>query len=152
MYIQDEEGEELFRVKGRLLSIGVHLTIYDLKSNELLDIRQSLWMPKMPQFEIYQGNTQCLRVKKRNKEKQNPDTFSVDSLIDGSRLKVVGDWSHYEYEIHRGTGAHAYPIATIAKRMWKMIDHYSVEVAAGEDVLVLLGLAIVIDKIVHENW
>eukprot|EP01103_Thecamoeba_quadrilineata_P019982 TRINITY_DN835_c0_g1_i1.p1 TRINITY_DN835_c0_g1~~TRINITY_DN835_c0_g1_i1.p1 ORF type:complete len:506 (-),score=110.22 TRINITY_DN835_c0_g1_i1:114-1631(-) len=152
MYIKDPEDEELFRVKGRLISLGTHITICDLKRNSLIDIKQSLLMPKMPQFHVYQGENICLLVKKKNKSRNDPESWSVDSVGDGTRLRIVGEWKMMEYEIHRGTGAHAYPIATIARRQWRLLDSYSVEVAAGEDVLVILALCIIVDKIVHENW
>jgi uncharacterized protein YxjI len=152
MYIKDDTDEEIFRVKGRLISIGAHLTIQDLKRNPLIEIEQSVWMPKMPQFHIFRGRKLCISVKKKNKSKDSSETFSVDDVAHGARLKIVGDWSRYEYEIHRGTGQNAYAIATIARKMWNMIDSYSVEVAAGEDVLTTLALCVVIDRIIHENW
>jgi len=152
MYIKDQDDEEIFRVKGRLLTIGADLLILDLRKNPLIEIRQSVWMPKMPQFEIVRGHKECLAVKKRNKSKQSPEAFSIDSINDGSRLRIVGDWPSYEYEIHRGTGAHAYPIAKVSRRFWKLTDCYSVEIAAREDILVILALCIIIDRIIHENW
>ena len=72
--------------------------------------------------------------------------FEVDGP--GPRdYEASGDFLDHEYELQRSQGL----AATISKRWFSLTDHYGIEIAEGEDVVLMLATAIVIDLVCHDE-
>lgn len=143
MYIRDELGEEVFRVKGKLLSVGARLKIVDLKGVELAYIRQRLAFRK-PYYEVWKWNTLAATLKgKKHRE------LTGDCYADGSRLTLAGRPKELDYELRRGTGALAHGMARVFSTT---LEDYVVEVGAKEDVVLVLAMALIVDRVNHCDW
>jgi len=140
-YIKDEAGEEIFRVKGKLMSVGARLKIVDLRGVELAYIYQRLALRK-PYYEVWKWDTLFMSLKGKKGHELGADYFA-----DGSRFSFIGRFKENDYEMRRGTGMLSHQVARISPFN---TDSYIVEIAAKEDVIVVLSAAIIIERICHD--
>jgi len=64
---------------------------------------------------------------------------------DGPDLRVQGNIVDHEYTIERD----GQPVAEVSKRWFRVRDSYGVEVAPGENDILILATAAVIDTMAH---
>lgn len=142
--IQDERGRDVYYVDGRALSLGDKLSFQDMEENELAFIRQRL-LAWGPTYEILRDGKVVAQVKKelftffRCK-------FEVD-VPGPDDLEAVGDFWDHEYQFERRGDV----VASVSKRWFSWTDTYGIEVADGEDDVVVLASAVVIDLVCHDR-
>jgi uncharacterized protein YxjI len=142
--IQDENGNDVFFVDGKAFSFGDKLVFKDMAGGELARIEQKL-LAWGPTYEIYRDGRQVAVVKKslftllRCK-------FTVD-VPGPDDLEAQGDFLDHEYTFTRGSG----PVAHVSKRWLSWRDTYGIDIAAGEDDVLLLACAVVIDMVCHKE-
>ncbi len=142
--IADEAGRDLFLVKGKLLSLGNQLAFTDLAGNELAYIRQRL-MCWQPTYEIHREGRLVAVV-----EKGILPFFHCRFTIDvpgPDDLEANGDLLDWEYTFERNGQA----VAQVSKELLNWSDTYGVAVAEGEDDILILASAVVIDLVCHDN-
>lgn len=142
--IQDADGNDAFIVDGAGFSIGAQLSFQDLAGKELVHIEQrlSLWSPT---YEIYKGDKVVAIV-----EKEAFTLFSCAFTVDvpgPDDLQAEGDFLDLEYEFKRGDRL----IATVSKRWFSLSDTYGIDIAEGEDDVLILASAVVIDMACHQD-
>lgn len=144
-YIRDEQGENLLEVTGRLLSIRDKLTLRDLQGNVLATITGHL-IALRPTYTIDRPNQPDATVKKDfiNILREG---FSVDMAGGLPDLRIQGDILEHSYTISR----QGVTVAQVSKKWISLRDSYVVDVAEGEDAILLLACAIVVDRITHEE-
>lgn len=142
--IQDDQERDVFFVDGKAFSIGAKLSFQDMSGNELLFIRQKV-LSWGPTYEIYRGGVQVAVVKKELFTLFHC-TFTVD-VPGPDDLVAEGDFTDHEYVFRRGES----PVASVSKRWFTWIDTYGVEVNEGEDDVLMLASAVVVDLACHEN-
>ncbi|MFL6291089.1 MAG: LURP-one-related/scramblase family protein, partial [Thermoanaerobaculia bacterium] len=62
-------------------------------------------------------------------------------------LEAQGDFLDHEYTFTRG----GEPVAQVSKRWLSIRDSYAIDVAAGEDDVLLLACAVVVDMACHKE-
>lgn len=72
--------------------------------------------------------------------------FTVD-VPGPDDLEAQGDFLDHEYTFERQGRA----VASISKRWFKWTDTYGVDIADGEDDVLLLASAVVIDMVCHQE-
>ena len=144
-YIRDEQGENLWEVTGRLLSIRDKLTLRDLQGNVVATISSHL-IALRPTYTIDRPGQPDATVKKDfiNILREG---FSVDMAGGLPDLRIQGDILEHSYTISRQGNT----IAQVSKKWISLRDSYVVDVAEGEDAVLLLACAIVVDRITHEE-
>jgi uncharacterized protein YxjI len=142
--IQDESGRDVFYVDGKAFSLGNQLAFRDMQGHELASIRQRL-LAWGPTYEIY-GRGELRAVVKKAVFTLFRCRFSVD-VPGPDDLEARGDFTEHEYEFERGGRT----VATVSKRWFSWTDTYGVEVAEGEDDLLILASTVVIDMACHEE-
>lgn len=140
--IKNEEEEEVFFVDGRAFSFGDKLSFQDLRGNELAFIRQKL-LSWGPTYEITRGG-ELLAVVKKELFTFFKCRFTVD-VPGPDDLEAQGDFLDMEYTFQRGDRT----VAEVSKRWFAFSDSYGVEVAPGEDDVLVLASTVVIDMICH---
>jgi uncharacterized protein YxjI len=143
-YIQDESGQNVFFVDGKVFALGDHLSFQDLAGNELAFIRQKL-LAWGPTYEIYRNGTLYATIKKEIFTFFHC-RFSVD-VPGPDDLEAEGNFLDHEYTFTR----HGQPVATVSKQWFSWTDTYGVEIARGEDDVLLLASTVVIDMACHEK-
>ena len=142
--IKNEQEQDVFLVKGKLFSFGDKLSFQDLAGNELVFIDQRLlnWSPT---YELWKQG-ELLAVVKRELFSFIHHRFTVD-VPGPNDLEAEGDFLDHEYTISRGGSV----VATVSKRWFSWTDTYGVEVADGEDDVLLLATAVVVDMVCHDD-
>ena len=142
--IKNEAGEDVFFVDGKVFTIGDKLSFQDLNGNELAFIRQKL-LSWGPTYQIYR-NGDLAAVVKKHLFTLFRCKFTVD-VPGPDDLEAAGDFWHHEYSFRRGDRE----VAWVSKRWFSWSDTYGVEIADGEDAVLLLASTVVIDMVCHQE-
>ena len=142
--IADDHGREAYFVDGKLLSLGRRLEIKDPSTREVLAVIQQRLIALLPTFEIHLPGRVNVTIAKRIS--LLTDRLKIDVPGPGD-LEVYGDLFHHEYAISR----RGREIAHVSKRWVALVDSYGVEVEEGEDPLLILASAVVIDELLDER-
>lgn len=140
--IRDEAGNDVFFVDGRAFSLGDKLAFRDMEGRELLRIEQKL-LSWGPTYEI-ERDGETLAVVKRHLFSFLHHRFTVD-VPGPDDLEATGDFLDHEYEFRRGD----HTAAVVSKRWFSFTDTYGIDVADGEDDVLVLASAVVIDLVCH---
>ena len=140
--IKDDQGRDVFFVDGKAFSIGEKLSFQDMAGNELAFIRQKL-LSWGPTYEIYRGG-QLAAVVKKSLFTFLHCKFTVD-VPGPDDLEAEGTFLDHEYSLTRGGRT----VADISKKWFSMTDTYGVEIADGEDDILILASTVVIDMACH---
>ena len=142
--IRNEAGEDVFFVDGKAFSLGDKLSFQDLAGRELAFIRQKL-LAWGPTYEIHRDGALAAIVKKhlftlfRCK-------FTVD-VPGPDALEAQGNFLDLEYTFRRA----GRPVAEVSKRWFAWSDTYGVDIADGEDDVLVLASTVVIDMVCHAD-
>ena len=142
--IQDENGRDVFFVDGKALSLGDQLSFQDMKGNELAFIKEKVFTWGKT-YEIHRSGRLAAVVKKELFSLIHC-RFTVD-VPGPDDLEAKGDFLDREYEFTRGDR----PVAAVSKRWFTWSDTYGVDVAEGEDAILILASAVVIDQACHSG-
>ena len=143
-FIRDEEGHDVFFVDGKVFTIGHKLSFQDTAGRELAFIQQKL-LSWSPTHEIYRDG-QLVALIKKELFTFFHCRFSID-VPGPDDLEAEGDFLDYEYSITRGGRI----VATVSKKWFAWSDTYAVEVAEGEDAVLILAATVVIDMVCHDD-
>lgn len=136
--IRDADGNDVYRVDGKAFALGHHLSFRNLQDQELAFIRQKsfTWGPT---YEIYRNGALTAVVKKTlftfAEYRFTIDVPGPDDLV------ARGDLLQHEYEFLRGEQR----VAHVSKEWFTWVDTYGVDVADGEDDILVLASTAVID-------
>jgi len=140
--IKNENGEDAFFVDGKAFSLGSHLSFQDLQGNQLVYIKQKL-LSWGPTYEIYKGDRHHATIQKEL------FTFFRCSFVvhveEQDDLDAEGDLTDHEYVITRNGGQ----VAAISKQWFEWADTYGVDIAEGEDAVLILASTVAIDLACH---
>lgn len=142
--IQNAAGEAVYFVDGRAFSLGNKLSFQDLNRNELAFIAQKL-LSWGPTYEITAGG-QLLAVVKKQLFTFFHCKFTVD-VPGPDDLEATGNFLDREYTFKRRDRE----VAQVSKRWWSWTDTYGVDIAEGENEVLLLASAVVIDMVCHAD-
>jgi uncharacterized protein YxjI len=142
--IRDEAGQASFTVEGAVFSFGDKLSFQDTNGNELAAINQRL-LSWGPTYEIYRGG-QLAAVVTKELFTFFKCRFSVD-VPGPDDIEAEGDFLGQEYTFSRSGRA----IAQVSKQWFAWSDTYGIEIADGEDDVLILASAVVIDMVCHDN-
>ncbi|MDQ6831215.1 MAG: LURP-one-related family protein [Gemmatimonadota bacterium] len=143
-YIKDESQRDIFFVDGKAFSFGDQLSFQDLEGHELAFIKQKL-LAWGPTYEIHRDGQVAAVVKKELFTFFNCK-FNVD-VPGPDDLQASGDFTDHEYHFSRGDRV----VATVSKKWFSWTDTYGVDVACGEDDLLILASTIVVDMACHPD-
>jgi uncharacterized protein YxjI len=139
-WIENAAGEHVFKVNGKALRVRQTLILEDLEGNELCKIQErKLRVKDSMEIEGPGGDRRAL-VKKAM---VTPLRARFDVKVeDGPDLRVQGNIVDHEYEIE----ADGTKIAEISKRWFRVRDTYGIEIAPGQDDVLVLAVAVAVDS------
>jgi uncharacterized protein YxjI len=143
-HIRDENGRDIYFVDGKVFSIGDKLSFKDMRGDELAFIRQKL-LALRPSYEIYRQGRLYATVKKELFTLLRC-RFYVD-IPGPDDLEATGNLLEHEYTFRR----HGEEVANISKKWFSMTDSYGVDIADGEDDVLILASTVVIDMACHQD-
>jgi uncharacterized protein YxjI len=142
--IKNTDGQDVFLVDGKALSIGHKLSFRDMAGNELCYIEQKL-LSWGPTYQLYRSGTLAAVVKKELftffKTRFTVDVPGPDDL------EAEGDFHACHYRFTR----QGQVVAQVSKEWFSFSDTYGVDIQSGEDDILLLACTVVIDLVMHDN-
>jgi uncharacterized protein YxjI len=135
--ITDEAGQPVLRVDGKVLSLHHRLILRDPAGREAGQVHRKLAALR-PAYEITVGGKDVAEVRKHLFTPFG-ERFTID--VHGGGMQIGGDLLSHEFTIARD----GQTVATISKRWLTMTASYAVEVAPGEDDLLILASVLALD-------
>jgi len=143
-YVKDASDRDIYFVDGKAFSLGDQLSFQDLEGNELAFIKQRL-LAWGKTYEITREG-QVAAVVQKELFSFFHHRFTVD-VPGPDDLEAQGDFMDHEYEFRRGGRT----VATVSKKWFSWTDTYGVDIAPGEDPVLILASAVVVDQACHPD-
>ena len=144
-WIENQEGKRVFKVDGKALRLRKTLLFEDMNGKELCMIQQRL-LAIRDTMAIESPRGEQLAVIKKALISPLRDRFSVN-VANGPDLDVTGDILDHEYSIKQGRTK----VAEVSKAWFAFTDTYGVEIASGQNDILILAVAIAIDMMAHPD-
>ncbi len=142
--IENEAGERVYHVDGKVMTVRDTLVITDSRGNQVAIIKEKLVSVK-DTMQIYRGGEVIASVRKKL---FSPFRERYDINVTGGKdLEAEGNIIDHEYKIKRGRDK----IATVSKKLFSIRDSYGIEIMPAEDDVLILASAVVIDMLSHPN-
>lgn len=144
-FIRSEAGETVFEVTGRFIGLRDKLILRNQQGELVATVGRKL-LALRPVYTIQRAGQPDVKVKKDfiNLLRQG---FTVDIEGDPSDLRIQGDILNHNYSIQRdGT-----PVAEVSKKWIALRDSYVIDITEGEDIVLLIATAIVVERIAHND-
>jgi uncharacterized protein YxjI len=142
-WIEDGEGERVFRVDGKALRLRKTFHLEDLEGRSLCTIQKKV-MHIRDTMEIEGPDGE--RMAKVHKALISPlrDRWDID-VEDGPGFEAQGNIVDHEYDIETD----GRKVAQVSKRWFRVRDTYGVEMAPDQDPVLLLAVTVAIDDMAH---
>ena len=136
--IIDEAGQPVLHVDGKVLSLHNRLILQDPAGREVGQVHRKLAALR-PTYEITIGGKDVAEVRKHL---FTPfyERFTID-VPGPSDLEINGDLLDHEFTIERD----GQTVAAVSKRWLSMTASYAVDVAPGEDDVLILASVLALD-------
>lgn len=142
--IKDANGNDVFSVDGKVFSFGDKLSFKDRIGEEVAFIDQKL-LSFGPQYEIRRGG-ETIAVVRKHLFTLFRARFTVD-VPGPNDLEARGNFLDHEYAFERG----GREVARVSKKWFSLADTYAVDIDEGEDDVLILASAVVIDLVSHPD-
>lgn len=136
--ITDEAGLPVLHVDGKVLSLHNRLILRDPAGREVGQVHRKLAALR-PTYEITIDGKDVAEVHKHLFTAFH-ERFTIDVVGDGD-MEITGDLFSHEFTIERD----GQTVATISKRWLTVTASYGVEVAPGEDDVLILASVLALD-------
>jgi uncharacterized protein YxjI len=144
-WIENQDGQKVFKVDGKALRLRKTLIFEDLDGNELCQI-QERWLPIKETMEIEDPRGKQMAVVKKALITPLRDKWDV-KVKGAPDLDVQGDILDHEYKIKQGWGK----VAEVSKKWFRLTDTYGVEIDEGQNDILILAIAVAIDMMAHDE-
>ena len=145
LWIENAAGERVFRVDGKALRVRKTLVFEDTEGRTLCKI-QARVLRVRDSMEIEDADGNRVAMVKQAVISPLRERWLVDRP-GAPDLRVQGNILDHEYEIEED-GA---KVAEVSKRWFRVRDTYGVEIAPGQDDVVVLAVAAAIDAMAHDR-
>ncbi len=142
--IKDADGVDRYFVDGKIFTIGDKLSFQDMNGRELARIEQKI-LSLVRQYRVYRGDQLIATVKKKPFTFFR-DVFELEDAAPGD-LDATGDFFDREYQFTRDGRT----VARVSKKFFSWTDTYGVDIAEGEDDVLILAATVVIDQCCHDD-
>ncbi len=139
-FIQDDQGNRVFKVDGKALRVRDTLVFRDMSGNELCRIQQRMLRIK-DTMEIEGPHGETLAHVKKALITPLRDRYVV-KIGNGPDLDVTGNILDHEFQITDGRQS----VAEVSKRWFRIRDSYGVEISPGHDEILVLAATVCIDQ------
>ena len=143
--IENDRGEQVFKLDGKALPLRKTIRFEDMDGRELCKIQERvLHLKDSMEIESPAGHRMALVQKAVITPLRERWTVKVE---DGPDLSVQGNVVDHEYTLERD----GQRVAEVSKRWFRVRDTYGVEIAPGENDILILATTAVIDTMAHEH-
>lgn len=139
-FIQNDQGQRVFKVDGKALRMRDTLFFRDMQGHELCKI-QSRVARVRDSMEIEGPAGGRIALVQKAMISPLRDRFVV-KIGDGPDLDVQGNILAHEYRIGK--------VATVSRKWFRIRDSYGVEVAPGQNDVLILAVTVVLDQMTSD--
>jgi uncharacterized protein YxjI len=129
--VVDDHGRKVLHVDGKVLSLRDRLVIEDPSGHEVASVSRKL-IALRPTYQIEIDGEEVAEVRKKLFTPFR-DKFTID-VPGPDDLEMSGDLFDHEFTVERG----GREVASVSKRWLSIRDSYAVNVAEGENHLLIL--------------
>jgi uncharacterized protein YxjI len=144
-WIENQEGERVFKVDGKALRLRKTLFFEDMAGKKLCKIQERLLAFK-DTMAIEGPDGDQMAVIKKGVIAPLGDHWAV-KVRNGPDLDVQGNLLDHEYSINERRRK----IAEVSKKWLSMTDTYGVEIDEGQNDILILAIAVAIDMMSHDG-
>lgn len=134
-YITTPEGENVYAVEGKVVSISHKLFLYDMTGTEVANIHKKP-LSLMYKYMICHGEEEVAELRQKF-------GFTMHFICDELGWDIQGNFMSCEFNITKNGET----VATVDRKMFSIGDHYHLYVAHDEDVLNALCVVLAIDDV-----
>jgi uncharacterized protein YxjI len=138
-WIEDGDGERVFKVDGKALRFRDTLVLEDRSGTELFKVQEKK-LHIRDTMEIESGDRTVATIKKALITPLR-ERFSIE-VADGEDMEAKGNIVDHEYKIERG----GEKVAEVSKRWFRIRDTYGIEIAPGQEEALILAVTVCIDQ------
>ena len=142
--IKTADGRDAYHVDGKVFSFGDKLSFKDMRGQEVAVIDQQL-LSLGSRYEIIRGG-KTVAVVKKHLFTLFRARFTVD-VPGPDDLEAQGNFLDHEYTFERG----GRDVARVSKKWFSLADTYAIDIDDGEDDVLILASAVVIDLVSHPD-
>ena len=143
--IENDHGERVFKLDGKALRLRKTILFEDMDGHELCKIQgRMLHIKDSMEIEDPSGHRMALVKKAMITPLRERWAVKVE---DGPDLRAQGNVVDHEYTIERDGER----VAEVSKRWFRIRDTYGVEIAPGENDVLVLATVAVIDTMAHPD-
>jgi uncharacterized protein YxjI len=142
-WVEDDAGDRMFKVDGKVLRLRDTLLLKDPSGAELYKVQKKLLHVRNTMQIERDGDT--VATVKKALITPFRERFSI-AVEDGEDMEAKGNIVDHEYRIERGDEK----VAEVSKRWFRVRDTYGIEVAPGQDDALMIALTVCIDQMTHD--
>jgi uncharacterized protein YxjI len=143
-YIENEQGERVFHIDGKVVTIRDTLVFQDMQGRELCRIKEKLVKIKdTMNIEDPDGNK--LATIKKDLINVLRDHWTI-KVKDGPDLDVKGNVLDFDYRIREGR----HEVARVSKKFFRIKDTYGVEIQPSQNDVLILAITVALDMMAHD--
>ena len=142
-WIEDEQGDRVYKIDGKALRVRQTMDLEDANGTTLCRVQtRMLHLRDTMAVETPDGD----RLALVHKALITPlrERWKVD-VENGPDLSVHGNIVEHEYEIEADDAT----VAEVSKKWFRVRDTYGVEVATGNDPVLMLAVSVALDAMAH---
>jgi uncharacterized protein YxjI len=141
--IENDRGERVFKLDGKALRIRKTIIFEDARGHELCKVQERMLHVKdSMEIEGPDGRRMAMVKKALIDPVRERWEIKVDG---GTDMRIQGNVLDHEYTIEHDRGR----AAEVSKRWFRVADTYGVEVAPGENDVLILAATAVVDTMAH---
>jgi uncharacterized protein YxjI len=142
-WIENDRRERKFKVDGKALRIRQTLIFEDANGQELCKIQERIARIK-DSMEIEGPGGERLAMVKKALITPVRERWTAN-VGDGPDLDVQGNILDHEYTIEEGRTK----VAEVSKKWFRLADTYGVEIAPGQNDILILAITVCVDMMAH---
>ena len=144
-WIENAKGKKVFKVDGKALRLRKTLEFEDTKGRKLAQIKELILAIKDTMV-IEDAHGRDIATVKQALIAPLRDKWDVN-VRGGEDLVVQGNILDLEYDIRQGRKK----VAEVSKKWFTITDTYGVDIAEGQNDILILAIAIAIDMMAHDE-
>ena len=144
-WIETDDGQRAYKVNGKALRVRKTLVFEDPAGHKLAKIKEKVVRVR-DSMEVEDDDGNRIAMVKKALISPLRDRWTVQ-IGDGPDLDVKGNIVDHEYTFTDGRTE----VATVSKKWFRAADTYGVEIASGQEPVVVLAATVALDMMAHEG-
>lgn len=140
-WIENGRGQKVYKIDGKALRVRSTLIFEDAHGNELMKIQERMVRIK-DSMEIEDAHGNRVAMVKKALITPVRERWTVD-IPGAADMEVQGNILDHEYRIGH--------VAEVSKKWFRIADSYGIEIEPGQNDVLILAVAAVIDMMSHEG-